>query len=275
LTALRLRDSIMTVSTVWRRAFLDAFVAPRRFRRVMPEMRKLSDMLHHPGIRSLEVSDLPAHGTPIQMLPIAPDYGGMPAQDLYALLRVARWIKPRVIFEIGTFQGVSTAHLALNSDAQIFTLDLPQDMATHLEDYTPSDAALLQGRDQIGKFYRQFNRDGRIHQLFGDSRTFDYSDYYDSIDLVLVDACHLYDYVLIDSRHAARLLGSRGAIVWHDFGSSRDVVRALQQVAKEWPVYHLEGSNIAFHPRGVTLAAQGPRGNNDGTAKRSHQFDPV
>jgi hypothetical protein len=42
----------MTVSTVWRQAFLDALIAPRRFRRVMPEMRKLSDMLYHPGIRS-------------------------------------------------------------------------------------------------------------------------------------------------------------------------------------------------------------------------------
>jgi predicted O-methyltransferase YrrM len=265
----------MTVSTVWQRAFLDAVIAPRRFRRVLPEMRKLSDMLYHPGIQSLEVSDLPAPGTPVQMLLIAPGYGGMSAQDLYALLRVVLWVKPKVIFEIGTFQGVTTAHMAVNSEAQIYTLDLPQDAATDLKGYAPSDAALVQARGQIGSFYRQFNSDGRIHQLFGDSRTFDYAPYYGAVDLVLVDACHLYDYVLSDSRHASRLLGPRGAIVWHDFGNSRDVVRALQQVAKEWPVYHLEGSNIAFHPRGVTLAAQGPRGNNDGTAKRSHQLDPV
>ena len=270
MSALRLRDSIMTVSTVWQRAFLDAVIAPRRFRRMLPVMRKLCDMQHHPGIMSLEVSDLPAHSTPIQVLSIASGYGGMSAQDLYALLRVVLWIKPKAIFEIGTFQGLTTAHLALNSAAQIYTLDLPQDMARDLEGYTPSDSALLQARGQIGTFYREFNQNGRIRQLFGDSRTFDYAPYYGSIDLVLVDACHLYDYVLIDSRHAARLLGPRGVIVWHDFGNSRDVVRALQQVAQDWPVYHLEGSNIAFHPRGVTLAPQGPPGNNDGPAKRSH-----
>ena len=268
MSALRLRDSIMTVSTVWQRAFLDAVIAPRRFRRMLPVMRKLCDMQHHPGIMSLEVSDLPAHKTPIQVLSIASGYGGMSAQDLYALLRVVLWIKPQAIFEIGTFQGLTTANLALNSAAQIYTLDLPQDMATDLEGYTPSDSALLQARGQIGTFYREFNQNGRIRQLFGDSRTFDYAPYYGSIDLVLVDACHLYDYVVSDSHHASRLLQPRGAIVWHDFGNSRDVVRAVQQVAREWPVYHVEGSNIAFHTRGVAQAAQRTQDDNDGTGAR-------
>jgi predicted O-methyltransferase YrrM len=255
---LRVRDSIMTTCTVWQRTFLDAFIAPRRFRRVMPQMRTLSDMLHHPGILSLEVSDLPAPESPIQMLAIAPGHGGMPAQDLYALLRVVRWTKPKVIFEIGTYQGVTTAHLALNSDAQIYTLDMPLEMATGLERYSPIEAAAVQAREQVGTFYRRFNHDGRIHQLFGDSRTFDYQPYYGCADLVLVDACHLFDYVVSDSNHAFRLLGPRGVIVWHDFGNSRDVVRALQQVAREWPVYHLEASNIALHPRGVSFTAEAP-----------------
>jgi predicted O-methyltransferase YrrM len=255
---LRIRDSIITISTVWGRTFLDAIIAPRRFRSVMPQMRQLSDMLHHPGIQSIEVSALPAPETPIQMLSIAPGHGGMPAQDIYALLRVVRWIKPKVIFEIGTYQGVTTAHLALNSDAQIHTLDHPREMATNLKSYTPIDAAAVQVRDQIGRFYRQSNQAGRIHQLFGDSRTFDYQAYYGSADLVLVDACHLYDYVISDSHQAARLLGPRGVIVWHDFGNSCDMVRALKQVSRELTVYHVAGSAIAFHPRGVSWIGETP-----------------
>jgi hypothetical protein len=155
--------------------------------------------------------------------------------------------------------------MALNSNAQTYTLDLPRDMATNLKGYTTDDAALLQGRDAIGRFYRQFNRDGRIHQLFGDSRTFDYQAYYGSTDLVLVDACHLYDYVISDSRQASRLLGPSGVIVWHDFGNSRDVLRALQQISRESPVYHVEGSAIAFHPRGVSWAAEVPSESKDNT----------
>jgi hypothetical protein len=243
----------MTVSTVWQHAFLDAIIAPRRFRRVMPQMRKLIDMLHHPGVQSYEVSDLPAPETPIQLLPIARGYGGMSAQDLYALLRVALWVKPKVIFEIGTFQGVTTAHMVLNSDAQIYTLDLPRDMATDLRGYTASDAALLQARDQIGSFYRQFNRSGRIHQLFGDSRTFDYAPYYGSMELVLVDACHLYDYVLSDSRNALQMLGEKGAILWHDFPNSLDVTRACKLLAKELQILHVEGTWLALYLRGIPV----------------------
>lgn len=246
----RMRDSIITLSTVWRRAFLDAIIAPRRFRSVMPQMRKLSDTLYHPGIPSIEAGDLPAPETPIQMLSVAPGRGGMPAQDIYALLRVVRWIKPKVIFEIGTYQGVTTAHLALNSEAQIHTLDLPREMATDLKSYTPIDASAVQARDQIGQFYRQSNQAGRIHQLFGDSRTFNFEAYYGSADLVLVDACHLYDYVISDSHQAARLLGPKGVIVWHDFGNSCDMVRALKQVSREMKLYHMAGSAIAFIPVG-------------------------
>jgi Methyltransferase domain len=253
LSRLRIRDSVMTVSSVWRRAIADAVFAPRRFRAVMPEFRKVSDMLFHPGIRSLEVGKLPALEGAIQMLSIPPGYGCMPAQDLYALLRVVRWLKPKRIFEIGTFQGVTTAHMALNSEAEIYTLDLPRDLAVDVQGYIADDLALLQPREQIGEAYRPFNSASRIHQLFGDSRSFNYQMYYGTVDLVLVDGCHLFDYVISDSRHAFQLLSERGAILWHDFGYSHDVVRALRELAKKWPLSHLEGTALGLYLRGVAL----------------------
>jgi hypothetical protein len=73
------------------------------------------------------------------------------------------------------------------------------------------------------------------------------------MDLVLVDACHLFDYVMSDSRNAFRLLGRRGAVLWHDFGTSRDVVRALQVVAKKHDIAHIEGTSLALHCRGWSL----------------------
>lgn len=250
---LRLRDSIMTVSTVWRRAFADAVLAPGRFRRVMPEFRKISDMLFHPGISDFDVSQLPAPDSTIGMLPVSPGYGGMPAQDLYALLRVVRWIQPRRVFEIGTFQGVTTAHIALNCNAEIYTLDLPREQASQAKGYNENDLGLLRPREEIGRAYRQFNADGRIHQLFGDSRTFDYSPHLGAMDFVLVDACHLFDYVISDSRMALRLLAERGVILWHDFGNSRDVVRALRKMATTTSIVHLEGTALALHARNISL----------------------
>ena len=229
----------------------------------MPEFRRLSDMFFHPGIDSLDASQVPADGTTLQMLPINSGYGGMMAQDLYALLRIVRWLRPRRIFEIGTFQGMTTAHLALNSDAEIFTLDLPRDLATDLNGYSAMDRALLQHREGIGREYRRFNVDGRIHQLFGDSRTFDYAPYRASADMVLVDACHLFDYVMSDSRHAFQILGSRGAILWHDFGNAIDVSRACKLLAKDGPIFHVEGTWLALHLRGISIpgATCGPASN--------------
>ena len=250
---LRVRDSIMTLSTVWHRAIADALLNPRRFRKVMPEFRKVSDMLVHPGIGSVDVGSLPVTEEPIKLLSLTSIYGVMPAQDLYALLRIVRWLQPKRIFEIGTFQGVTTAHLAINSQAEIFTLDLPRELAADLRGYTDADRALLQPRENIGHAYRPFNSGKNIHQLFGDSRAFDYSPYHGSMDLVLVDACHLFDYVLSDSRHALRLLNQRGIILWHDFGTGREVVRALQVLAKEHTIVHIEGTALAVYCRGLSL----------------------
>ncbi len=254
MSRLRIRDSIMTLSTVWRRTIADAVLNPRRFRKVMPEFRKVSDMLVHPGIGSWEVGSLPVVADPVKLLSLTSVYGVMPAQDLYALLRVIRWLQPQRIFEIGTFQGVTTAHMAINCNAEIFTLDMPRDVATDLKGYTENDRALPQPRDNIGHAYRAFNAAGNVHQLLGDSRTFDYTPYSGSIDLVLVDACHLFDHVISDSRNAFDLLGQRGVVLWHDFGTGRDVVRALQVLAKQYSIVHLEGTALAVHCRGCSFA---------------------
>jgi hypothetical protein len=249
--AIRWRDAARTVSTVWSRAFLDAVIAPQRFRRVMPELRRVSDMLIHPGIATLSVSAVPAPAESLEILCLDSGYGGMPPQDLCALLRVARWIAPGRIFEMGTFQGATTAHLAANTSAEIFTLDLPREMAVGLGDYIPKEAALLQPKDSIGRHFRDRNPDALIRQLWGDSRTFDYAPYRDSMDLVLVDACHLYDYVVSDSQNAFDLLGGSGAILWHDFGNAQDVTRAVIELGRRYPIYHIEGTWLALYVRGA------------------------
>ena len=255
----RLRDAVEIVSTVWRRAFVDALMSPRRFRLTAPEFWRASAMLHHPEVSSLRVSQLPTSENNIQMLSSGWPLGGMPPQDLYALLRVVKWIEPKRIFEIGTFRGITTAHLALNSDAIVYTLDLPREMAANLDGYSPGDLKLLQSSAEIGSTYRQLNMNGRIRQLFGDSRLFDYEPYRKSIDCVLVDGCHVYDGVLSDSERAFDLLADRGVILWHDFANLRDVTRAVRFLAKKRPIYHIGGTFLAMYVRGTSVGAEGRR----------------
>jgi len=231
---------------VWRRTILDALIAPRRFGRIMPEFRRVSDCMYHPGIATLEPADIPGEDA-IQMLSLDAGYGGMAPQDLYALLRITRWIKPRKIFEFGTFRGVTTIHMTVNSDAEVFTLDLPRHLATDLADYKNDDRNLLPSQNEIDNTADRFRNYNRIHQLFGNSRTFDYRTFLKTMDLVIVDACHLYDYVMSDSQHAFELLGNAGAILWHDFPTSLDVTRAIRRLAPQWPILHIEGTRLALY----------------------------
>lgn len=55
--------------------------------------------------------------------------GGMAFDELVYLARAVRVLKPTTIFEIGTYNGLTTAVFILNSEptARIFTLDLPPD----------------------------------------------------------------------------------------------------------------------------------------------------
>ena len=246
---LRLRATTEIVTTVWRRAILDAFVAPRRFEVSVREFWRASNRLFHSGIENMDLSNLPGSEQHIRLLASSWSIGAMPPQDLYALMRIVRWIEPATIFEIGTFTGRTTAHLALNSDARIYTLDMPREMASGIENYTSGDLSLLQPREEIGTTYRAFEESHRIHQLFGDSRTFDYTPYRGRMDLVLVDGCHLYDGVLRDSRSAFDMIRPGGVIVWHDFSNLYDVTRAVRFLAVQHSIFHVEGTSLAVHMR--------------------------
>ena len=247
---IRVREAAQIVSTIWQRALLDIVLAPRKFRITAPELWRTSAMLFHPGIASLHLSEVPASVNNIQMLSSGWLPGGMPPQDLYALLRIMKWIEPKRIFEIGTSQGITTAHMAINSEAEIYSLDMPSDMASNLSGYSNGDLALLQPRQEIGRGYRYFNASGQIRQLFGDSRTFDFRPYHGKMDVVLVDGCHVFDAVLSDSQRAFKLLGARGAILWHDFANLRDVTRAVTKLAKQQNISHIEGTWLALFVRG-------------------------
>ena len=56
-----------------------------------------------------------------------------------------------------------------------------------------------------------------------------------------------------DSQNAFQLLNENGAILWHDFGNSRDVMRVLHKLAKKFLISHLEGTALALHSRSMSL----------------------
>jgi predicted O-methyltransferase YrrM len=133
--------------------------------------------------------------------------------EQYFLAAIASKRRPRTIFEIGTFDGATTLLLARAApEAQVFTLDLPPD--------SPALAALSESRaapESAGSRFRDAPEAGRITQLFGDSREYDFSPYHGKMDLVIVDGGHTADCVTPDSENALKMVAPAGVVVWDDY----------------------------------------------------------
>ena len=163
-----------------------------------------------------------------------PRQGGGSIADVVALAQVAKYLDCRRLFEIGTFRGYTTYHLALNvaADAIIYTLDLP---ASHIHSakLELTDVALI-NKPLSGEWFLDTPVAAKISQLLGDSATFDYSSYEGQMDLVYVDGAHSYEYVASDSLTARRLTTPNGIILWHDYPTWPGVWACLEDLSRQW-----------------------------------------
>ncbi|HEY3804355.1 MAG TPA: class I SAM-dependent methyltransferase [Kofleriaceae bacterium] len=151
------------------------------------------------------------------------EYGLFPGKEAdYPIIELVALLQPDRVFEIGTSTGRRTALMAMNTSetAKIFTLDLPPDATTpeHASDLHIIENSKL----HVGKHFRATRWSGqKIVQLLGDSMFFDYSPYHNSIDLVMVDGSHTYEFAASDTFNAFRMIRRDGVILWHDYESER------------------------------------------------------
>lgn len=157
--------------------------------------------------------------------------------ELAGLAYLLQTTQPKRIFEIGTFVGRMTRHLALNAppDAEIFTLDLPQGDVSH----------------PIGRCFQGRPEKDRIRQLAGSSLEFDFSPWTDSIDFCWIDGGHEYVHVVSDTRAAFQMVKEGGWIGWHDYyptGWWYPVTRAIRETNARigGGLRHLQGSAVAL-----------------------------
>jgi predicted O-methyltransferase YrrM len=157
------------------------------------------------------------------------------------------------IFEIGTFDGRTTLNLALSAPAQcmIYTLDLPPDLETTFS--LAADVRYVSNLPKPGTRYEAYReaypvKIGRIHQLLGDSGTFDYTPYRNSCSLVFVDGAHSYDYAISDTRAAMDMIERGGVVVWHDYGVWEGVTKALEELEQQegYGLRSISGTSLVF-----------------------------
>ncbi|GIL15768.1 MAG: hypothetical protein BroJett039_09410 [Chloroflexota bacterium] len=172
--------------------------------------------------------------------------------DIVNLSLLCQLLKPRQVFEIGTLTGYTAFHFALNSpgDAKIYTLDLPVD-----EKITPQlKTTMVDGthiESHLGRRQYAFAKTAvaeKITCLFGDSAAFDFSPFYNQIDLFFIDGAHSYEYVRSDTLNALRCCHPGSVIAWHDFGrvGVNGVSKWILEFARTHQVYCVPGSSLAF-----------------------------
>lgn len=162
---------------------------------------------------------------------------------------ITRALKPRKIFEIGTFRGRTALNFALNSceECVIYTLDLP---AGEMGDTLAAADNRLTHMREPDADYRDSDVSHKIQQLYGDSATYDFSPYADNIDIVFVDGGHTYDLVVNDTKVALSMCRSGGMILWHDFanyGDYNDVTRGILDTIPRGRVIQIERSELAAY----------------------------
>jgi predicted O-methyltransferase YrrM len=147
----------------------------------------------------------------------------METDDAPILEALWRTVAPRRHLEFGTWEGFGTALVARVTDAEIWTLNLPEgeagrDGATL---YAATDAG-----SSIGRLYRQAGYGDRVHQILCDSRAFDTAPFESNpFDTVLIDGGHTPDVVASDTLKALRVLRPGGTCVWHDFCPDPETLR--------------------------------------------------
>lgn len=184
---------------------------------------------------------------------------GRPAAGVSALesaVLAALASESKGIFEFGTCTGATTYLLALNSpdDARVTTLTLAPDQvedARFKEADIEKDADKAREESCYSRFlYSDTGVEGKVEQLFTDSKDLDENAYAQKMDLIFIDGAHTYSYVKNDTEKSLTMIRPGGLIVWHDYRGPYEtagVYQALNEYAGRMDLHHIQDTNLVCY----------------------------
>lgn len=186
-----------------------------------------------------------------------------------------RIVRPRRIFEFGTFLGYSTSLFLANSDpgCDVASVDLG-DIASELAEAASYSDAELRSDDRknddhlrltqsrLGPLYLRDLAETdrrRLTLLHQDSRTLATAalGLEGAVDFVFVDGGHDFETIASDTVRARRMLGGSGVIAWHDFksGIHGEVTRYMAGEADRDIILSVPGTLLAVSLTGAAREA--------------------
>ena len=206
-------------------------------------------------VPTIELAEVAPEDASIQVRePITID-GNISLAEIAVMSKLVKRYNPQRLFEIGTFDGRTTLNLAANAsaEAEVYTLDLPKDKLS--ETNLPLETGEEKYIDKTESGVRFLGTDcqQQITQLYGDSATYDFSPFFNTVDFIFIDGSHSYQYVLNDSKRALELLhNGQGVIIWHDYGKPwwQGLTTALNEMyaeGKEFKnIQHIQGTSLVY-----------------------------
>ena len=182
-------------------------------------------------------------------------WGNLSVEAVCKLCLIARWLRPRRVLEIGTYNGMTTLQIALNvpDECTVYTLDLPSG-ASPARPISELDRLVVERlRERFGTAtgsYFEDRRDVKIRQLWGDSATFDYAAAINGpLDLVFIDAAHDYEHKRIDTERTLPLLSPGAVLIWDNYAdvSNPDITRYLLDLCRSYRLIHLRNTMMVIY----------------------------
>jgi hypothetical protein len=150
--------------------------------------------------------------------------------ELMMLVRVIDCYQPMRVVEFGTAEGRTTLNIALHlpPGGEVITLDFPP----------------IPGKNEVGYFYWEQPQKAKIKQIFSGVGTWDSASYRASADMVFCDACDQPAGLAEETLQAFTVVKPGGIIFRHDYGSAKGPTLFWNELSKELPVRHLEGTTL-------------------------------
>ncbi len=200
-----------------------------------------------PNLKQIPIADLFANFDieSIKLKEFKGTDGGVSLVEILLLCWLAQQRRPRIILEIGTFQGITTLNLALNSppETKVITVDLPaMKNSTH---FYQTDPELSLQRPRSG-LWKDYGVENKIIQILCDTADLASDQLPENVDMIFIDGSHSYEYVLNDTELVLNIVSPKGIILWHDYDEVSQVYRYLNELAKSKLLMNIIGTRLVL-----------------------------
>lgn len=133
--------------------------------------------------------------------------------DLQPLLRILRGKQPKVVLELGTAHGNTTANICRQCPlAKVYSVNaLPEQISGDIITFALTN-------DEIGRAFRKQGYSERVKQIYANTLDLDLSLHLQpgTVDLAIIDACHDTPFVINDFHKVVPYMKPGGLVLLHD-----------------------------------------------------------